>query len=79
MRLLATAAGSDWMPCIAPTGSDEAARAQADGTRKVLEQLLREILVSEHLLILAGLGTTLCLKSPLSAGHARDFSPHSPA
>ena len=40
------------------------ASAQAQNHRQKLDQLLAEVLLSENLVVLAGLGTTLCLNKP---------------
>ena len=61
MKFLSAATGSEWATCVAPEGSDDIARAQAQNHRQKLDQLLTEVLLSENLVVLAGLGTTLCL------------------
>lgn len=60
-KLLSAVTGAQWAQCVAPEGSDEATRALTHGHRQKLDQLLTEVLLAEHLMIVAGLGTTLCL------------------
>ena len=64
MKFLSATTGSEWATCVAPEGSDDVARAQAQNNRQRLDQLLTEVLLSENLVVLAGLGTTLCLNKP---------------
>src|SRR3972149_11005183 len=64
MKFLSATLGNEWATCVAPEGSDDVARAQAQNYRQKLDQLLTEVLLSENLVVLAGLGTTLCLNKP---------------
>lgn len=63
-RFLSASTGPDWAACSPPADADEDSRDQASRNRQKLDQLLTEILLSENMLILAGLGTTLCLNRP---------------
>lgn len=63
-ELLSATTGPDWVTCSPTDGADEASREEAARNRQKLDQLLTEILLSENMLILAGLGTTLCLNRP---------------
>ena len=56
IQLLFAETGSDWVSC-APDAENEHGQMHRDR----LQRLLAEVLLSENLLILAGLGTTLCL------------------
>jgi hypothetical protein len=62
-QFLSASTGPDWVAC-SPLGADEESREQAARNRQRLDQLLTEILLSENMMILAGLGTTLCLNRP---------------
>src|SRR3990172_826460 len=64
MKFLSATLGNEWATCVAPEGSDDVASAQAQNHRQKLDQLLAEVLLSENLVVLAGLGTTLCLNKP---------------
>lgn len=61
MNFLSMATGGDWADCASKDGADEAVRLRTSNNRQKLDQSLAEILLSENLVILAGLGTTLCL------------------
>jgi SIR2-like domain len=60
-KFLSAATGSEWVTWVVADGSDAPARAEADNRRQKLEQLLTEVVLSENLVVLSGLGTTLCL------------------
>ena len=64
MKILSAVTGVEWVTCIAPEGSGDPARIEAENHRQKLDQLLTEVLLSENVVILAGLGTTLCLNKP---------------
>lgn len=64
MKFLSAATGREWATCVAAEGSDDVTQAQAQNHRHKLDQLLTEVLLSENLVVLAGLGTTLCLNKP---------------
>jgi hypothetical protein len=63
MKFLSSATAPAWVTCLAPEGADGSTRVEADHRQKI-EQLLTEVLLSENLVILSGLGTTLCLNKP---------------
>jgi len=52
-----------WADYSAHSDADEVSRLEATKTRDRLEQFLTDVLTAENLLVLAGLGTTLCLKA----------------
>lgn len=56
IELLFAETGNDWVSCVPDAGNE-----QGRNHREKLQRLLAEVLLSENLLILAGLGTTLCL------------------
>lgn len=60
-KFLSAATGTEWVTWVVADGSDAPARAEADNRRQKLEQLLTEVILSENLVVLSGLGTTLCL------------------
>lgn len=66
-RLLSSTTDSSWASYAAPDGS-EAAEGSETGElkqhRQKLDQLLTEVLLAENLIVVAGLGTTLCLNKP---------------
>jgi hypothetical protein len=59
--LLCSVTGTDWVTWMAEERADATARAEVDTRRQTLEQLLTEVILSENLVILCGLGSTLCL------------------
>ena len=61
MKFLSTATGSEWAACAFKDGADDAAQVKARDDSQKLDQSLVEVLLSENLVVLAGLGTTLCL------------------
>ncbi len=63
-RFLSAATGPDWAASMANEKSDQAAMHRTEQNRQKLDQLMTEVLLSENLVILAGLGTTLCLNQP---------------
>src|SRR5687767_1564671 len=63
-KFLSATTGTEWVTWAAPEGSDGTARAEADNRRQKLEQLLTEVVLAENLVVLSGLGTTLCLNKP---------------
>jgi hypothetical protein len=74
MKFLSAMTGNEWVTCVAPEGPDDEARAQAENHRQRLDQLLTEVLLSENLVVLAGLGTTLCLNKADGPRVAPDMS-----
>lgn len=60
MKLLSLLSGPQWQSC-APEEDSEGGRAVAAAATGKRDQILTEILMSENLVVLAGLGTTLCL------------------
>lgn len=63
-RFLSAATGPDWAASMDSEKSDQAAIHRTEQNRQKLDQLLTEVLLSENLVVLAGLGTTLCLNQP---------------
>lgn len=62
--LLAAATGPDWVRCTSSTGpNDETDREEVSRNRQAFDRLLLEVLLSENLVMLAGLGTTQCLNT----------------
>lgn len=61
MDILTASAGKEWVSTVPPSSTDEKASERAKGTTQRLNQLLTEILLSENLIILAGLGTAVCI------------------
>jgi hypothetical protein len=62
MEMLTAGTGKDWVSTLLPANADEKTTQQAKGFQQKLNQLLTEILLSENLMILAGLGTTVYIK-----------------
>jgi hypothetical protein len=62
-KFLSAATGTEWVTWAAAEASDDTARAEADSRRQKLEQLLTEVILSENLVVLSGLGTTMCLNN----------------
>lgn len=62
MDILTAATGKDWVSTLAEKGADEGTIQKIEGNSQKLNQLLTEILLSENLVTLAGLGTTLYIQ-----------------
>lgn len=62
MQILTAASGKDWATTIADGPVDDRAAERIKNFSDRLNQLLTEILLSENLVVLAGLGTTLYIQ-----------------
>jgi hypothetical protein len=61
-RFLSTVTGSQWVQLNSPAGEDPKAIADYEATRQRFERQLTDVLLAENLVILTGLGTSMCLK-----------------
>ncbi|HXN25279.1 MAG TPA: SIR2 family protein [Candidatus Dormibacteraeota bacterium] len=62
MDILTASTGKDWVSTTGINHADEKTAQKTEGFNQRLNQLLTEILLSENLVMLAGLGTTLYVK-----------------
>lgn len=60
-QFFSASTGPGWASYVPSDTANEDKREHAERNRKKLDQHLTEVLLSENLVILAGLGTTLCL------------------
>jgi hypothetical protein len=63
-RFLSGTSGGEWVQYRVPKATDDSSKAEAATNRETLERFLNDVLLSENLVVLAGLGTTLCLNKP---------------
>jgi hypothetical protein len=63
IEILSAGTGKDWVKIPEPTRGDEVGNDTGEDLRQRLNQLLTEVLLSENLVVLAGLGTTLYIKN----------------
>jgi hypothetical protein len=61
-RFLSTSTGTKWVPLDRPIGEDPKAIADHEATRQRFERQLTDVLLAENLVILTGLGTSMCVK-----------------
>lgn len=71
MEILTATTGNDWALTSVEGPADEETQKRIGGHKERLKQLLTEILLSENLVVLAGLGTTLYI-------HGKDGTPGPP-
>jgi hypothetical protein len=62
MEYLASSA-ADWVATSAPAGASDEARLAADASKQKLVHILTDLLLADNLIVLAGLGTSLCVKN----------------
>lgn len=62
MEFLSAATGKDWVETEPNNKADQNELNAAESNRLKLNRLLTDVLLSENLLVLAGLGTSLCVK-----------------
>jgi SIR2-like domain len=62
VEILTAGTGKDWVSIVEPPAGDDRAREKAEDLKQRLNQLLTEILLSENLVVLAGLGTTVYIR-----------------
>lgn len=67
MKLFSSATGKDWASLSAQDTDDGAAKASVQESRQKLERFLADLLLSENLVVLCGLGTSLAIKD--ASGH----------
>jgi hypothetical protein len=68
VKFLAYSAGTDWVSTEASQEADEQAKVAAAASQRVLDQVLLDLLSADNLVVLCGLGTSLCVKD--TAGQA---------
>jgi hypothetical protein len=62
MKFLGAATGQTWASTAVSANSPKPENDKAQEMKAKLEQIFTEILVSENLMVLAGLGSTMCVK-----------------
>lgn len=62
MLLLSSLTGNDWVLTAAASTSSEAERTAAEHNKSRLDKALTDLLLAENLIILCGLGSSLCVK-----------------
>jgi hypothetical protein len=63
LTFLSAEIGPTWAS-TQPTGNEEKLASEAAEARRILDRLLTDALVTDNLLVLAGLGTSRCVKHP---------------
>jgi hypothetical protein len=62
MKFIASVSGQDWVSTVEETDNEDS-KVEADKNNGILSRLLLEGLRSAHLIVLCGLGTSMCVKS----------------
>ena len=62
MKFISASTGPTWASTAASPNSPKLENDKAQEMKAKLEQIFTEILVSENLMVLAGLGSTMCIK-----------------
>lgn len=61
-KFLSTATGPQWVALDRPSGGDPKILADHETTKQRFERQLTDVLLAENLVILSGLGTSMCVK-----------------
>jgi hypothetical protein len=67
MEVLSVRTGQDWLATSVPEGSTAADSNKAEETKQQTVALLSDVLMADNLVVLSGLGTSLCVKDSAGA------------
>src|SRR3990172_3398186 len=75
MNFISAATGPSWVSLDNSDPGDPGEKAQSDGLRQKLDQQLTDVLLSQNLVVLTGLGTSRCVTEKHGTGCEKRAAP----